>query len=229
MGASQYKVEGDSYNITHKFNNSTASIEYNTLKQVGNNNAWALGHVFTAMYARKISETISGINYEASPISVLNTFNDFVSPRIFDAKAPNFAQLSRSNLSEGYSKVFRHMTWQAIFTKVESAKYAEELGNAQEYTNMTGSNSERREHSFRDLINNYYGRQIGTDFKGDLSTKEGLVDLLNTVSERVISSFTELSNAIPVGQRRIFTVDSPGVDKLFNAINPPKSPGPMDK
>ena len=78
------------------------------------------------------------------------------------------------------------------------------MGDSQERQRLfsNGTSEDVMGMSHRDLINNQYGRDLGAGFTGDLTTIDGLVDFLNIASEKIISSFSELNDAVPENERK---------------------------
>lgn len=205
------EIKHTKYHIEHDYEGAKSGVTWSD--DAGG--LWSFGarHPFAVWGMRSISNAIPGET--GSKDAVLNTFSDYIN----DALGIKDEGDRKSTMTDGYGKAWRHQTWQAILTIEYGEDMARELGDAQEYDNLMGSDQAKKGMSFRDLINNNYGRQLGKGFKGKLSTKENLVRLLNDTAESIINAFEELKKAIPEGKRRPFTVKSKGVQELFDAIN----------
>ena len=109
--------------------------------------------------------------------------------------------------TDGWGKVWRHLTWQGIMTLRYGREFAENVGNAFERgtEGMHGDTSNPDHLSFVDILNNEYGRIYAKEFAdkgGDISTDEGLIEFLNFTAQKTIEAYNTYYKAdIDSGKR----------------------------
>ncbi len=112
--------------------------------------------------------------------------------------------------SESYGKVFRHIAFQALLANVYNSDFAKAIGDFYERINPNTP----IEVSYRDLINNAYGRLFGSKESFDFSSKEGIAEFLNKTAKYVNDTFGLSSGDLPA-----FTSESKVVIDIYNALN----------
>ena len=100
------------------------------------------------------------------------------------------------NQAFNYSKVFRHIAWQGRLAAQFGEEFANDLG--QFYENLSPNTQGDGNISFRDLMNNEYGRQFGLNYANEnpnfWETDEGMEKFYEAVRQYVINSFPELKD-----------------------------------
>ncbi len=199
---------GKSLTFTHSFNGKTISTNFN-VSGVSTSlfNAPKL-HVGTLFHLRGISRHLAS---SKDPVSGLSR------PTILDQFDSTLTGRGVSNNSKEFSKdAFRHISFSAIMTFLYDENTAKIIGDAHERDNtgLLGSFYD----STIDIINNEYGRILGSelkdgDFKGaDLSDPSMLAKFLNSVAKNVTNAFPD------IGSNTIFSSEQESVQNLAKEI-----------
>lgn len=123
------------------------------------------------------------------------------------------------DMSAGYGKIFRHMSWMGISSDIYDDDAAWLIGTVNEKSNKGVGNILKNDlkngtQSMADLINNYWGIQHMSSFQSQCGSIESIgsfVDYLNYLSDEIISNFEELD-----GKTVTFTEETNGVQELFD-------------
>lgn len=96
-----------------------------------------------------------------------------------------FAVEAKRQGSEGYGKIFRHIASQGIFTILYGENFSTDIGDFYERVNPNIP----IDISYRDLINNEYGRKFGKSYSGNLNTPDDFANYLNAAVDYVYNTF----------------------------------------
>jgi len=102
------------------------------------------------------------------------------------------------HVTDGWGKVWRHVTWQGILSIAYGRQKAENIGNAFERgshpSSLHGDTANRQDWSFIDIINNEYGRRYAKEFLKNgntLKNRQDLVKFLNFTAKKVVDAYNE--------------------------------------
>jgi len=126
-----------------------------------------------------------------------------------DINSDEFKTEASRQSSEEYGKVFRHIAFAGLLTKLYGEDFTKDLTD---YYDRGNPNSPI-EISYRDIINNKYGIEFGKSFEGNLETREDIANYLNSVAQYVYDTFDIDANTNP------FTSDDSIVKALYETLN----------
>jgi len=121
-----------------------------------------------------------------------------------------FNAINRDELNDA----FQHITWQALSTILHGQDYAKEVGDRHERDTTApwskqnsklkgGALARMMRESLVDLVNNEYGRQLGSSLSEEftidrLSNPQGMSDFLNILIDDLREQFPELGGNNPM-------------------------------